>query len=139
LAFQSGADLGGEGRHGRPIAELKEEAVAAHSADHAAEDSLVLAVGVDAGQRIDVVAGDEELREARGLCELEGRAERRRIDQPHTLDDRPLRVRGGCGEAVAEAGGQTGDEGATELELHFGPMRGGRRWGGRRRGFWGLL
>jgi hypothetical protein len=86
-----------------------------------------------------VVARDEELGEARGLRELEGHAERRRIDQPHTLDDRPLRVRGGCGEAAAEAGGQTGEEGAAELELHFGPMRGGRRWGGRRRGFWGLL
>ena len=138
-----GTDLGGEGRRGGSIAELEEEeAVAARGADHAGQDAHALGVGVDAGQGVDVVAGDEELGEARGLRELEGRAARRRVDQPRTLDDRPLRARGGRGEAAAEAGAYTGDEGAAEREPHFGPMRGDRRWGrpgGRRRGFWGGL
>uniref|UniRef100_A0A0A8YBS6 Uncharacterized protein n=1 Tax=Arundo donax TaxID=35708 RepID=A0A0A8YBS6_ARUDO len=59
---------------------------------------------------------------ARGLGELEPRAQSRGPPQIRVVDHRPRRTRGGRGEGAADAArrGGGGGEGAAEQGLHFG-------------------
>lgn len=129
FAVPSGAELGDDGGRGGGVGEQEEEeAVAARALDHAVEDPLAFGVGVEAGQGVDEVLGDEQDGAARGLELQERRARLRRLDQHNFVDHRPRRARGSRGEAAVEAArGRGGGEGAAEQELHFGERRPGER------------
>lgn len=63
--------------------------------------------------------GDEEVGGARGFGKLERHEARRRSDRSDVVDHRPRWVRGGRGDAAAEAAGDGGGEAKDAPERHL--------------------